>query len=70
LQPAQLEAWQPPQADPADFATVAPPLALLTNPQADMSLRTFLLLQAVHSGRLLPKTRHSKSWPHFSQWYS
>ena len=35
-----------------------------------MSLRTFLLLQAVHSGLAEPMTRHSKVWSHFSQWYS
>jgi hypothetical protein len=39
-------------------------------PQADISLRTFLLLQDRHSGLALPMIRHSKSWPQVSQWYS
>jgi hypothetical protein len=64
LHPAQLPAWQPPQEEPADALTVWPP-PLLTKPQADMRLRTFLLRQPLHSGFSLPKTRHSKSFPHF-----
>jgi hypothetical protein len=70
LQPAQLPAGQPPHEEPAAVLAGCPPEPLLTKPQADMRLRTFLLLQQRHSGFSLPKTRHSKSAPHLSQWYS
>jgi hypothetical protein len=67
LHPAQLLAEQPLQDDPADEDTVSPPPPLLTKPQADMSLVTFLLLQVVHCGVSDPMIRHSKFLPHFSQ---
>jgi hypothetical protein len=68
LHPAQLPAWQLAQPEaPAAFLTVCPPPPLLTKPQADMRLRTFLLEQPVHVGFSLPKTRHSNSLPHLSQ---
>ena len=63
--PAQLEAAQPPQAEaPADALTVSPPLPLLTNPQADISLHISALLQSGQSGFSLPNTSCSKSRPH------
>jgi hypothetical protein len=62
LQPAQLDAAQPLQEDaPAELDTVSPPLPFETNPQGDISLDTFLLLQEGQSGFSLPKTRYSKS---------
>jgi hypothetical protein len=71
LQPAQLDAAQPLQEDaPADADTVSPPLPLEINPQRDINLDTFLPLQEGQLGFSLPKTRYSKSWSHFSQWYS
>jgi hypothetical protein len=70
LHPAQLPAEQPLQDEPADEDTVSPPPPLLTNPQADINLVTFLLLQVVHSGLSDPMIRHSKFLSHFSQWYS
>jgi hypothetical protein len=65
--PAQLPAEHPEQPDPAEVLTVWPPALLLTKPQGDMSLVTFLLRQALHAGLSDPKTRYSKSSPHFSQ---
>jgi hypothetical protein len=71
LQPAQLVAEQPLQEDvPAELATVSPLLPLETNPQGDINLDTFLLLQAGQSGFSLPNTRYSKFWSQFLQWYS
>jgi hypothetical protein len=71
LQPAQLDAAQPLQEDaPADLDTVSPPLLLETNPQGDINLDTFWPLQEGQLGFSLPKTRYSKFWLHFSQWYS
>jgi hypothetical protein len=70
LHPAQLPAEQLPQDEPAADDTVAPPLPLLTNPQADINLVTFLLLHMMHSGLSDPMIRHSKFLSHFSQWYS
>jgi hypothetical protein len=53
---------------PAAAFTVSPPLPLLRNPHADISLFTFLLLHAGHSGRSFdPKTRYSNLLSHFSQ---
>jgi len=60
LHPAQLPAEHPLQDDPADADTVSPPPPLLTNPQADINLVTFWLLQALHSGLSDPMIRHSK----------
>ncbi len=61
-QPAQLDAEHPPQEDPAEEETVAPPFPLLTNPQGDMIFATFLLLQAGHeSGPSFPNTKYSNS---------
>jgi hypothetical protein len=66
--PAQLPAEQPLQEEAdADVRTVSPPPPLLTNPQADISLLTFLLLQLGQTGLSLPKTRYSNSWLHFLQ---
>jgi hypothetical protein len=68
LQPAQLDAAQPLQADaPAELDTVSPPLPFEINPQGDISLDTFLLLQEGQPGFSLPKTRYSKSWSQFLQ---
>jgi hypothetical protein len=60
-------AEQPPQDEPAEEETVSPLPPLLTKPQGDMSLVTFLLVQLEHSGVSLPMIRHSKFSPHFSQ---
>jgi hypothetical protein len=53
--------------EPADCPTVSPPLPLDTNPQTDISLQTSSLLHSGQSGFSEPKTRHSKSFPHFEQ---
>jgi hypothetical protein len=69
--PAQLPAEQPLQEDAeADVRTVSPLPPLLTNPQADIILPTFLLLQPGQLGLSLPKTRYSNSSLHFLQRYS
>jgi len=66
--PAQLPAEQPLQEDAeAEVRMVSPLPPLLTNPQADISLLTFLLLQLGQKGLSLPKTRYSNSWLHFLQ---
>jgi hypothetical protein len=71
LQPEQLDAAQPLQDDaPADLDTVSPPPPLEINPHGDINLDTFLPLQEGQFGFSLPKTRYSKFWSHFSQWYS
>ena len=44
-----------------ELETVSPPLPFEINPQGDISLDTFLLLQEGQSGFSLPKTRYSKS---------
>jgi hypothetical protein len=63
-----LDEAQPLHPDaPAELDTVSPPPPLDTNPQADIILFTFLLLQLGQSGFSLPKTRYSNSWLHFSQ---
>jgi hypothetical protein len=68
-QPAQLLAVHPPQ-DEDDVLVVCPPAPLEMNPQVDMSLQTFELLQSGHSGVSLPKTSFSNWQPHPSHWYS
>jgi len=61
LQLEQLVAAHPLQADEeAEEETVSPPFPLLTKPQADISLNTFLLLHEGQSGFSEPNTRHSK----------
>jgi hypothetical protein len=66
-----LDAAQPLQEDvPAELDAVCPPLPLEINPQGDINLDTFLLLQEGQSGFSLPNTRYSKSWSQFLQWYS
>jgi hypothetical protein len=61
-QPAQLEAAQPPQEEPAEADTVSPLAPLLRNPQVDMRRHTFSLLQEGHwEGSSPPKTRYSNS---------
>jgi len=46
------------------------PLPLLTKPQVDMSLLTFLLLHESHTGFSFPKTSASKLLLQPLQWYS
>jgi len=61
LQLEQLVAAHPLHADEeAEEDTVSPPVPLLTNPHADISLNTSLLLHKGQSGFSEPKTRHSK----------
>jgi hypothetical protein len=59
-QPLQEEA-------PADLLTVCPPPDLLTNPQAESTRFTFLLLQSGQEGVSLPSTSVSKVLLHLSQ---
>jgi hypothetical protein len=66
-QVAQLVAAHPPQDDPAEEETVSPLPPLLTKPQTDISLRTFLLLHERQFGFSFPNTKYSKSMPHLSQ---
>jgi hypothetical protein len=49
---------------------VCPPAPLETNPQVDMSLQTFELLQSGQLGVSLPNTSFSNWQPHPSHWYS
>jgi hypothetical protein len=61
----------PLQEEPdAEDDTVSPLLPLLTKPQADMSLITFLLLHESQTGFSFPKTRASKFLLQLLQWYS
>jgi hypothetical protein len=67
----QLVAAHPVHDDaPAAAFTVSPCPPLLKKVDADISFFTFLLLHEGQSGCSLPKTRHSKSLLHLSQWYS
>jgi hypothetical protein len=71
LQPAQLEAAHPLHDDAdADELTVSPWLPLEIKPQADIRRLTSWPWQTGQLGSSAPKTKHSKLWSHFSQWYS
>jgi hypothetical protein len=67
----QLVAEHPVHEDtPAAALTVCPCPPLLKNEDADINFFTFLLSHEGQSGCSFPKTRHSKSLLHLSQWYS